>query len=174
MLLLLDACIIIDAYTLGVWDNLVASGEIVAPSIVIHDEAKFYKTENGRESTQIDLPSLVDAHRIQEASATPSEMGDVLQYLDRGTQEGLDPGEIEALAIIMKDRNGEMLFCTADRIAVETVAMLGLSERGVSMESMLDRLGLHKEVPAKCSEQRFRQYIQNGTTMRLQGRGKPY
>jgi len=52
--------------------------------------------------------------------------------------------------------------------------MLGLSEQGISMESMLDQVGLHKDLPGRCSEKRFRQYLSDGTTQRLQGKGMPF
>jgi hypothetical protein len=174
MFLLLDACIIIDAHSLGVWANLVETGQIVVPSIVIRDEAQFYETEQGMIPTPIDLRALLDENRIAEASATAAEMRQVLDHFDRNTQEGLDPGEIEALAIIMQNEDDEMRFCTADRAAVEAIAMLGLSEQGISMECMLDELGLHSTLPLKCTEHRFRQYLENGKVMRVQGKGKPF
>ena len=171
---LLDACIIIDAHSLGVWAALVDTGKIVAPSIVVHDEVQFFETEQGMIPTPIDLRTLLAANKIKEASATAFEMHEVLDHFDRNTQEGLDPGEIEALAIIMQDAENEMRFCTADRAAVEAIAMLGLSERGISMECMLDELGFHRTLPSKCTEHRFRQYLENGKVMRIQGKGKPF
>lgn len=174
MSFLLDACIVIDAYSLGVWKDLVAAAQVVAPSIVIHNEAQFYESERGAVPTEIDLSRLLGCGMIEEEAASTSEMRAVLAYFDRSTREGLDPGEIEALAIIERVPDGTISFCTADRLAVEALAMLGHSECGVSMEAMLDSVGLHRELPVRCTERRFRQYIEYGRTLRLQGKGKPY
>ena len=174
MFLLLDACVIIDAHLFGVWSNLIKAARIVVPSIVIHDEAQFFEEEEGQVPSEINLTKLVTAGIIQEATATAGEISEVLAYFDSGIQEGLDPGEVEALAILLRESTEEMSFCTADRRAVEAVAMLGLSEQGISMESMLDQAGLHKDLPRRCSEQRFRQHLSDGTTLRLHGKGMPY
>ena len=173
-MLLLDACVIIDAHLFDAWTSLVKAACIVVPSIVVHDEAQFFEREKGQVPSEIDLTKLVTAGTIQEATASAGEISEVLAYFDSGIQEGLDPGEIEALAILLRENQGDMSFCTADRRAVEALAMLGLSEQGMSMEAMLDQAGLHKNLPERCSEQRFKQYLRDGTTLRLQGKGMPF
>lgn len=58
-LVLLDANIIIEAHTLGIWQGLVKNVDISVPSTIIHVEAKFFFSKR-EDRTIIDLSSEVE------------------------------------------------------------------------------------------------------------------
>lgn len=98
---LLDANIIIEAYQLGIWENLIERVEINVSSIVAHDEARFYSKKEKRIPQPIDLKQLIAEGRIKESSATHEEIKAFLNKFDSVFVGGLHDGESESLALIM-------------------------------------------------------------------------
>ena len=64
--LLLDANIVIKAYELEVWLLLIERVEVIIPSIVINDEARFYKRRIGGIPEEVNLRALAEEGRISE------------------------------------------------------------------------------------------------------------
>ncbi|HEA67641.1 MAG TPA: hypothetical protein ENI07_12575 [Desulfobacterales bacterium] len=65
---LLDACIVIEAHKLGIWENIIEKAEITVSSIVAHDESLFYSIQESKIPESIDLKSLIDEGKIKEIS----------------------------------------------------------------------------------------------------------
>lgn len=168
--LLVDANIVIEAYKISVWNPLIGRLRVAIPSIVIDDEALFYSSDLGNVPVPIRLPSLVANGSIERVEATNEEMSAVLDIFDRVFVEGIHPGEHEALAIIMH-RSEEYQFCSSDVVAIKALTMLGYSDRGVSMESVLTSIGLTKKLDKQFTEAFFRNQIAAGQVQRIQGTG---
>ena len=87
---------------------------------------------------------IVQDGKIKEISATPEEMADFLKYFDRVFVFGLDDGEIESLSLIKSGKLKDTLFCSSDGPAIQALAMIGHSDAGISMETLLKKTGTCK------------------------------
>ncbi len=71
-----------------------------------------------------------------------------LNYFDRVFVFGLDDGEIESLALIKSGKLKDTLFCSSDGPAIQALAMIGHSNAGISMETLLKKNWIAKSVRA--------------------------
>ncbi len=169
--LLLDADVVIEAHRLGVWEELVARSAVACPGAVVHDEALFYCTDEYSVPTSIHLPSLVAAGRIAMLEATADDLRELAAILTPDALEGLHPGESEALALLLVGKARDHRFSSGDRAAIRALALLGLSERGISFECALDAAGLKKPLPNRLTEPFFQGALREGQGHRLRGLG---
>ncbi len=170
-LVLFDANIIIEAYELGIWDSLIKRVEIYVSSIVAHDEVRFVKREIGRIPEEINLPVLIDSNRIFELSAEVDEMVQLDEIFDNLFLQSIHAGEREALAILYAHKREELTFCTADAMPIKGIAMLQLSERGLSFEHLLKILGIHKKLQPHFTEKWFKEKLKEGKQNLITGEG---
>lgn len=171
LLLLLDACVIIEAYRLDVWGALLSRAQVAAPATVVRTEALFYSQDKHCVPQSIHLPTLVAEGKMVELSATTDELAVVQAQLTDDVIEGLDPGEMEALALLVVGRAAGYLLCTGDRAAIQALALLGLSALGISFEHALARVGLKKPLSKQFTEKYFRTVLREGQERRLRGLG---
>jgi len=73
----------------------------------------------------------------------------------------LDPGELEALAILASKEYKDYLFTTADRAAVKALGVLGWGDRGISVEELLIGMGSNK---TKIAQHFTKKWFQNVLT----------
>jgi hypothetical protein len=168
---LLDANVIIEAYKLGVWNNLLQCTEIIVPSIVARQEALFFKKNEGRVPKPIQLKRLIRKGLISEMVATSAEMVSLQEVFDSVFIHTLHDGELEALALILADRVGDALFCTSDASPICALAMIGASDLGISMEELLQIKRLQKPLEWQFSEKFFQIHVTAGKENRITGRG---
>ena len=166
---LLDANVIIEAYKLGIWEKLLDRINALVPSTVAHDEALFFR--RGKIPQPIDLMRLIRIGKINELSTTVAELGSLQSVFDRVFVQGLDSGELEALALIKADRVGTALYCTGDAAAIRALAMIGHSGFGISMEMLLKETGLQKYLNNQFTEKFFKEKIAEGQENLITGRG---
>lgn len=169
--LLLDANVVIEAHCLRVWDPLISRVPVACPATVVDSEALFYCEDEHSVPPSIHLERLVAEGRIAMFEATAEDLGRVATLLTDDVLEGLDPGEAEALALLLVQKAPDHRFCTGDRAAIRALALLGLSERGISFESVLETLGLQKRLKEPFTEQFFQQALREGQEHRLRGLG---
>jgi len=169
--LLLDANIVIEAYKLGVWDGLLDKRDIVVPSIVAHDEARFCRKDENAIPEAIDLSRLIGLGRIREESATRSEMKTLMERFDAVFIQGLHEGELEALAIISEEKIDDVLFCTSDKVAIQALVMINHSGLGISMEKLLQVTGFPKRLDRQFTEAFFQEWVKKGEYNLITGQG---
>ena len=151
---LLDADVIIDLLSIGVFDKLVACHEIYAASTVIN-EVRFFK--RGGEKYSVDLRrQYVDRDLLKEHTASSDEIRAILSKLPVLTRESIDPGELESMAIL--DREESLIFCSCDAFAIRALPFLDLSGRGISVETLLKSSGLQR---SDLKERHTDQYFKN-------------
>jgi hypothetical protein len=167
LLLILDANVIIAAHEFGMWDHLVRSHTVHIPSVVLNLEVYFYKKPDGTIVT-IDLKSQI-GKSLAEVSCTADELVSLSEQLDSVTDQEIHAGEKEALVVLQ--RSPDHTFCTFDHAAIEVMALLGLSERGVSFETLLRSCGITKQLQYKHTEAFYRVHVEKGKVNRLQGTG---
>ena len=132
--------IIIDFLSHDLLDKLVKLHEIHAASSVI-DEVRFFK--RGGEKYPISFrENYIQTGLIKECSATADEASHLLSKLPRESSSTLHSGEIESLAILI--RESDLVFCTCDAASIRTLPLLDLTERGISAEKLLKQSGLFK------------------------------
>jgi len=166
-LLLLDANVIIDLHTLGLWDQVTKKYSVYVGSIVIHWEAYTYPDKAGQYQP-IDLISQI-GNTIQEVSATPQEISAVKSKFSSAFFD-LHEGELESMAILLNMEN--VVFCTTDEAPIKAIFLLDKIDCLISEESMLKKAGLScNKLESKGSEERFKTYIKIGQLMKMLGQG---
>jgi len=168
---LLDASIVIEAHKISVWENLIERIEIIVSSIVAHQESLFYSKEEGGIPEAINLKRLIDIRKIKEISATQKEMSLFLNKFDRLFVTRLHEGEAESLSLIMGDRTKDTLYCSSDATAIQALAMIGFLDKGVSMETMLQQIGLQKRLQRQFNEKFFKHHLKKGRENYITGQG---
>lgn len=139
------------------------------PSIVAHEESFYF--EQSSQTIVIDLPALIAEGKIQEMEATPSEMALVASRFDRAFVGGLHAGELEALAILGKDADESLKFCTADKLAIYATVLLSLEERLASLQVLLREVGLDRPLSHEFTESYLKHHREIGAEKRIRGEG---
>ena len=168
-LVLLDANVIIEAHELGSWQSLVVSFDIAVPSIVSRHEAKYFVI--GEQHNPIKLASLIADKKIRELEADLDDLAELMRQFDPLFSESIDAGEQEALALMMANRCPDHRFCSADARPLQALAMLDMSDRGISLEEMFKRIGQTKRLDEHFSRAYLERQIQEGQRRRIQGDG---
>lgn len=159
---LLDADVIIKLLDIDVFDRLVAMHELHVASTVV-DEVKYFR--RGGQKFQVDFrQQYIETRRVIETTATPEEMQDVLRRLPPLRQQAVHAGEIESLAVLV--RQEDLTLCTFDSAAIKTLPFLDVTERAVSAERLLQTSGLTLspgfKLDPRLSEEYFRSNIEQG------------
>ena len=63
------------------------------------------------------------------------------------------------------------MFCTSDAPAIKALAMMGRSDAGISMESILKKAGLQKRLSKQFTDNFFKVLIKEGQQNRITGMG---
>ncbi|MCJ7578998.1 MAG: hypothetical protein MUP98_00515 [Candidatus Aminicenantes bacterium] len=164
LIVLLDADVIIDLHRFGIWEKILKKNKILIPSTILRHEV-FYFVDTAGIKHYIDL--IDDAgNAFTEVSATAEDLIQFKQKFDRFIEEELDPGETEALKILL-DRN-DCYFCTCDKVAIKTMALLGKREQALSFEKLLKSSGFTKSLELKHTENYFKKYLDEGSILRIQ------
>lgn len=167
LLLLLDADVIIDLHRLGIWKHIIKNHKVHIPSIVLHKEVYYYEDDSGTRH-YIDLQKELGV-TINELSCSAEELLSFNAQFDRVFQEELHDGEKEALVLLQKQE--ELLLCTCDCAAIKALALLDLSDQGISFENLLKKSGINKKLEYKHTEKRFKKCLNEGSIMKIQERG---
>ncbi len=163
-IVLLDADVIIDLHRFGIWEQILKKNQVNISSTILRQEAYFFEDDQDRRHN-IDL--IKDAGtKFQEVSIEATIMRDFIKQFDRNIQEELHAGELEALSIIQKDKN--LHFCTADKMAIKVIALMGSRNQGISFEDLLKTSGIAKKLAYKHTNVYFKKYLDEGSIMRIQ------
>ena len=166
-LLLLDADVIIDLHRLGVWNTIVQKHTIHIPSIILHKEAYYYEDSSGT-IHPIELEKEIGT-KIHELSCLPEELARFIEQFDYNVREGLHDGEKEALVLLQKQK--DLLLCTCDKAAIKALALLDLSRQGISFENLLNKSGISQKIEQKHTEKYFKLWLTEGSIMKIQDSG---
>lgn len=167
---LLDADVIIDLLALGIFGKLVKVAEIHTSSIVA-SEVRFFN--KGGQKIRVDFhKQYVESGYVTADSASAEEIGQMLSGLPVIRQEVLDAGELECFAILRREE--EIVFCTCDAAAIRALPLMGLSERGMSVEAVLRTSGLSSShLRDRHTDQYFKENLSIGQREKIMGFGKP-
>ena len=158
-LLLLDADVVIDLHTLGLFDRINKGFEIQITKTVL-DEASYFKSGGAR--TKIDI-----RNRVTVIENVAVEHLQTVRNEAKEARLGIDPGEMEAIACLIQEHEG-LIFCTCDQAAIKLLAFMNLEERSVSIEKALRSTGYQKKnLYPRHWEKTFTECIREGKTLRI-------
>lgn len=167
-LLILDANVVIHLHELGIWSKLIAVCDVHLPRTVI-DEAEFYEADGDKR--YIDLQPDIEQQRVQVFDVSISDVKTFRDQFDPLYVGGLDPGECEALAHLCRSTEA-FLISSGDAIVYRVLGRLNKSDQGMSLEEVLQKIGLQqKSLPWSCSKAFRAKYTKEGEVHAIQGIG---
>lgn len=167
---LLDADVIIDLLAIGVFDKLCSNHEVFAASTVL-DEVRFYSKEGRKIPIEFRNEYVINKRMVKEVSAGSEEVRKVLSKIPVIRKETIHGGELESLAIMLREQ--DLTFCSCDAATIRTLPFLDLSERGVSVEGLLKKSGLSQsELLDRHTEEYFKNNLAIGREEKVLHFGK--
>ncbi|MCK4505362.1 MAG: hypothetical protein KAW14_07085 [Candidatus Aegiribacteria sp.] len=168
-LVILDADVVIHLNEIGKWDAILESYDIILPEIVAMQEADYFDDGTGLTKT-IPIQSCIEKGIIQIEHADQSEITLIRGILGSTFDANFEVhiGELEAMAILIRRNTSETAICTGDTAAVIALCYLDLSERIVSLESLLAKCGHTAAVRDNFSEEALKVKIKRGSVFKIQ------
>ncbi|HLE08926.1 MAG TPA: hypothetical protein VI914_04795 [Thermodesulfobacteriota bacterium] len=156
---LLDADVIIDLLSLDVFGNLVKGFEVFACSTVIN-EVKFFKKADKKEEINF-RKEYVDSGLVKELFSSHDQLKSIISRLSPLQQEIIHPGELESLAVLVREE--KLTFCCCDAATIRILPFLDVSDRGISVEKLLRQSGLsNPELEERHTEKYFKNNLDVG------------
>jgi hypothetical protein len=167
--LLLDANIIIELWRLGLWNKLVELCDIHVGKTVV-GEADFFLDASGNH-VAIDLSADIASQRIQVFQVEFSELDQFRGQHDPSYFAKLDPGETEALVKLLS-LPSDWRLCSADGIVFKVLANVRRGEQGISLEEILDRVGMSRRLNRQYTREFRTEKTKQGGIDSIQNRGR--
>lgn len=138
-LLLLDADVIIDLHTLGLFAKISKAYNINLTRNVF-EEAKYYK--KGGAKIDIDIKGVTIIENVDLESLSKVEEG------AKEARLAIDPGESTSIACLIQTKE-KITFCSCDQAAIKLISYMVLEQKAISLEKALRNAGhqLKKAVP---------------------------
>ena len=168
-LLLLDANIVIKLHELKLWDKLIEACSITLTSTVAYDEAHFWEDDCGGRH-DFDLGQDIANGRVDCKTISLSEIEKFNRRFDPSYLERLDPGEAESLTFLFGS-DEEWLISSSDAIVFKVLALLGRGKQGISLEEILNTVGLGRKLEWKYTKKFRLRWTSQGEQDHIRGRG---
>ena len=165
-LILPDANVVIRLFEVALWKKTVERCHLVLARTVV-DEVRFF--ERGDERIPIERDELTCDGSVEIRELPASAVHAYCRRFGATYYEKLDPGEAEALALLEQDPAARI--CSADKIVWRVLGNTNQAERGVSLEEMLQQIGLTRVLPERFSKVFREKWCRAGSVERLMGRG---
>jgi hypothetical protein len=158
-LLLLDADVVIDLHSLGLFDKICKSYSVHVTREVLR-EAKYYKKKNRKIPIQIEKRvSIIKDVRVESLA--------IVQREAKEARLAIDAGEATSIAYILQAET-DMFLCLCDKAAITLMSFLVLEERAISLEKALREAGHRSKLYPRHLESTFKTCIKEGKTLRIQ------
>lgn len=167
---LLDANVIIEAHARGVWALLMERVTLVVPSTVLAEATHYFEPDTGMR-VEIHLEPSVQQGHIREVSASPEQLARLLDHFDPVFVQRMDPGETEALTWLLAEELEDCLFCSSDGPAIRALNLLSMPDRGISLETLLRRVGLERRLARPFDERFYQEMRARGAEEFVRGEG---
>jgi hypothetical protein len=152
--LLLDANVVIELFEFGLWQTLLERCEVLLARTVAEREAQFFVDQQDQRC-EIDLAADIAAERVSIVDVAAADLKRFFDRFDPLYLERLDPGEAESLAYLVRSSEPCQI-CSSDAIVFRVLAQLSLLERGLSLEEVLQQVGLGRKLAYQFSK-KFRE-----------------
>ena len=159
-LLLLDADVIMDLHTLGLFEKITKTYEVSVVRTVV-GEAQYFK--RGGKTHKIDINDsvmVIDNVDIESLMRVRNEAKEACL--------GIDPGELESIAYLSTTEE-KVMFCTCDKAAMKLISYMELEAKSISVEKAVKGAGHHKKnLYPRHFEKMFKECIEDGKARRVQ------
>ncbi len=168
-LILIDTCVVIDAFRLGVWEAIVDQCQVVLPRTVVDEVIQV-----GREfdDVPINIEELLDESDQKEKISIPELLPEDLKsvYMKCGPsfRGEIHDGELECLAYLLKHEKKQSLACSSDAVVFRYLGWTELGERGIALEEVLHGIGIRRALEKKHTKDFREKWTNRGFTERLQ------
>jgi hypothetical protein len=157
-LLLLDADVVIDLHTLGLFGKIGKAYDVFLTRTVF-EEATYYKKDGAKITIDIKDTAIIEGIDLES-----------LKMVQREAKEarlGIDPGESASIASLIQ--NEDLIFCTCDHAAIKLVSYMELEQRAMSVEKALRSTGYYeKNLYPRHFEKTFKSAVREGKMLRIQ------
>lgn len=159
-LLLLDANVVIALCKLGLWSAVLEKCEILLARTVFESEAIFFEDRDG-EKVYLNLEEDLERGKLQVVDVPLARVAAFLALFKPLYLGDLDPGEKESLAYLFNAQEQHFV-CSADKIVFRVLGALNREDQGLSLETLLQQLGLTKRLAQEFSENYREQWTKRG------------
>ena len=143
--LILDANVIFHLFKIELWEKVIESYDVLVAGTVSQQEVKYYDDLQMRPHT-CDLEPYSEKNLITIFELEPSDLKVFRNKFDPLYLERLDPGETESLAYLIIKENEEIMLCSSDAIVFRILGALRISDKGISLEEVLQYIGLTRNL----------------------------
>jgi len=166
-LLLLDAGPILKLFELELWDKFIKRCDVTI-SQTVAKQAKWASQE--LKDVPINLGSYEEQNLITIFDADIATVQKFYSKFDQQYKAEIHPGEKETLAFL--DESPEnWLLCSADKAVFRVLGLLGKGEQGISLEEVLQEIGLPKQLEWEYSRKFREKYTRLGQEDFIQNKG---
>jgi len=165
--LLLDAGPIIKLFELGIWNEFIKRADVTICRTVA-EEARWASREF--EDVQINLDTYEIAGDIHIIDMEISRVQAFYEQCNSTYQEIIHAGELETLAFLNTSTEPWHL-CAADKAVFRVLGLLGTGEKGISLEEVLEEIGLSQKLQKQYTKKFREMYTRKGQTDSVQKRG---
>jgi len=165
--LLLDAGPIIKLFELGIWDNFVKHCDVTISQIVA-DEAKYASCES--EDVRINLEPYKEQGLVKVIDMELSVIKTFHNSFNPMYKTIIHDGEKETLAYLCTCSD-DFRLCAADKAVFQVLGLLGKGDRGISLEEILQDIGLSRKLEWQYTKKFREQYTHMGQADFIQDKG---
>ena len=168
--LLLDAGPIIKLFELGIWDRFIEKCNVTVSRTVAEKEVVFAGKGDDKEYIDFGLASYEEKGLIKIIDVELSVVSAFYDKFNLWYKAYIDDGEKETLAFLFNSSE-QGLVCSADHVVFRVLAILGKAEQGVSLEEILNKIGLSRELEWKYTKKFREHYTRMGQMDSIQSQG---
>jgi len=160
---ILDANVVIKLHELGIWQQVCQRCDIYLAETVLSES--LYYWDGAKRQQRIDEQTLRQQVRYV-FHATPADVQDFLSCFRTDYQERLDPGELESLCWLVNGKNlpSDLYICSSDAIVFRVLGWLNRGDQGISLEELLQSIGLQKRLEPHFGRNFKDRHAQQGKT----------
>ena len=162
-----DADVIIHLLEFGLWETIISQFRVQVPTTVAKKEVTHYSPQHDPSSKKyIDLTTET---RIEMIDPGVDDLTTTKSQIDRfSTTREIHDGEFYCISAVYTDPSSESLLCLKDAAAIYVSVLIGLKERLLSIEALLQKCSLKIPLPYPLSEKRFSKIVQEAEAERIQ------
>lgn len=164
---MLDAGPIIKLFQLEIWDEFITKCDVTITRTVA-EETKYASLEF--EDICINLDVYEEKSLIKIIDVELSNVKAFHDKFDLSYKTNIHDGEKETLAFLYNSTD-DWLVCAADGAVFRTLGLLARAEQGISLEEVLIRIGLSRQLEWKYTKKFREKYIRIGKIDSTQNKG---
>jgi len=159
-LLLLDADVVIDLHSLGLFEKICRAYDVYVTQEV-YEEATYFKKGGSKKTINIaDKVVVIKNVDLEDLGKVEKEAKEARLVID--------PGESTSIAYINQTEE-RMTFCSCDKAAIKLISYMELEQKSISLEKALRSAGYHgKKFYPRHLEKTFKAAVNEGKTLRIQ------